>query len=217
MCVASEAFTDGTTPVLPYALVAVEGPAGCGKRALARWLAARPGAAGLRLAPRTSAALEELAGRLAGPDGQRGRVPANLLHTASLVECAVQFEYARETFAGADLVVADRWLQTWEVYCGDIGEYAEWYLQIAAQVPPPDVLLYLRVSPRVAAARLARVLCRDEAALLRHTTALCARYDEVMSGVDCVVVDADPPAPAVLAHVAGVLREAGLAAPVTAE
>ncbi|SQD97072.1 conserved hypothetical protein [Parafrankia sp. Ea1.12] len=246
MLLASDVFTFGAAPARPYALLAVEGPAGAGKLALVRRLTAAPAALHLHLASQTDAVLRDLMRRLSTIGEPLGAVPANLVHAARLIEAAVQFRYLEEFLAGFDLVVADRWIQTWEVYCGDLGEYTEWYLQIASYVPVPDLVLYLRVSPEVAAARLARRASAgqataghgpagqasagqepggsasagresagrvDEAAALREAVEACARYDEVMSGVDCVVIDADAPAADVLAEVTGILDAVGMPRP----
>ncbi|WP_020572512.1 AAA family ATPase [Parafrankia discariae] len=235
MLLASDVFDLGAAPARPYAMLAVEGPAGAGKLTLARRLTAAPAALHLPLAAQTDAVFRDLMRWPRARGEPLGAVPASLVHAARLIEAAVQFRYQEEFLAGFDLVVADRWLQTWEVYCGDIGDHAEWYLQIASYVPVPDLVLYLRVSPEVAAARLARrAVAResvglesvalesvgpgsvgpvDEAAVLREAVEACARYDEVMSAVDCVVVDADAPAADVLAEVTGILDAVGLPRP----
>lgn len=130
----------------------------------------------------------------------------------------MQFEYPENSLAGFELAVADSWVQTWDVYFGDLGEHAEWYLQIASHIPVPDILVYLRVSPAVAAERLLRRSGGgpaaaggwDETALLPRLTEQCARYDEVMADTDCVVVDADAPASTVFAQVTALVRGAGV-------
>ncbi|WP_406095256.1 deoxynucleoside kinase [Streptomyces sp. NBC_01013] len=205
-----------------YRLIAVEGVDGSGKSTLvenlrknlsvdARVEVARPARA-------MTAAFQELAesGRAESVLYQ-DRIPPDFRHGTYVLETAVQFHYCRERFEKADVVLFDRWFQTWDVYCEEIAEYRDWMLRLTATAPRPDLLLWVRVDPELACRRLVERQDRwariySPAALLDKITALTERYERVMkeAGTDTVVLDGTRSPQQVLAeareHVAALLH-----------
>ncbi|WP_406451875.1 AAA family ATPase [Streptomyces sp. NBC_00876] len=195
-----------------YSLVAVEGVDGSGKSTLvenlrkslrgsARVEVARPARA-------MTAAFQEMAetGRAESVLYQ-DRIPADFRHGTYLLETVVQFRYCRERFERADVVLFDRWFQTWDVYCEEIVEHRDWMERLAASAPRPDLLLWVRVDPELACRRLVERQDRwariySPAALLDKITRLTGRYETVMkeTGADLVVLDGAQPPQQVLAE-----------------
>jgi thymidylate kinase len=142
-------------------------------------------------------------------------VPAGFRHTAYVLEGAVQFGYERARYEAADVVLFDRWRQTWDVYCEEIREHKDWLELVAATLPRPDVLLWLRVDPEVAYERLvargdrwAEVYAPER--MRAKIRGLCARYEEVMRDSGAVVLDGTGPVAEVLAEALRALAERGI-------
>ena len=202
----------GVRSARPYALVAIEGPDAAGKSSLARRLCAAPTSTLTRLAPQMDAVFRVLeAERTGGDQHFKDLVPSSLRHAVYLIEAAIQFRYLADCLERFELVVADRWLQSWEVHCGD-RRPCRVVSQMASYVPVPDLLIYLRVSPEVALDRLvaredrAMPVGQGRARLLDELTRQCEAYDEVMIGVDCFTIDADAPEEVVADEAAAALE-----------
>ncbi|NED91189.1 deoxynucleoside kinase [Streptomyces sp. SID11233] len=184
-----------------YRLIAVEGVDGSGKSTLVenlrKSLSAEARVEVARPARAMTAAFQELAesGRAESVLYQ-DRIPPDFRHGTYVLETAVQFHYCREQFEKADIVLFDRWFQTWDVYCEEIVEHRDWMLRLTASAPRPDLLLWVRVDPGLACRRLVERRDRwariySPAALLDKITALTERYETVMreAGTDTVVLD----------------------------
>lgn len=195
-------------PAVGYSVIAVEGIDGAGKSSLAQRLVELLGGSAInhltRLSPQSGAVLREL---VAG-DGDTVRyqdvAPPGLRRAIYTVDALVQFRYLAERYGGCRNVVFDRWLQTYEAYCGPFDTHERWYELLKAQIPRPTILFHLRVDPQVAFERLvgrgdwtARHWSADR--LLDDLRRLAARYDEMMATTDHVVLDANQDAEAVTA------------------
>jgi thymidylate kinase len=182
-----------------YALVAVEGLDGSGKTTLVRGLAAdlsgRQSVHVARPARNSIHIFREMAGDDGiGPVMYQDHVPPGFRHSLYILETAVQFRYLDDYYAAHDLVIFDRWRHTWSVYCGEPAEHTAWLDLVASMIPVPDVLFYLRVDPRIAAARLiargdrwARVY--QPRSLVAKLAALHERYEAELAGTGAVVLD----------------------------
>ncbi len=203
-----------------YALVAIEGLDGSGKTTLARGLsAALAGQHSVHLA-RPARQSIQIFRDLAGDDGSgptlyQDHVPPDFRHTVYIIETAVQFRYLDDCYSAHDMVIFDRWRQTWSVYCAEPAEHKAWLTRVASVIPVPDVLFYLRVDPQTAAARLAARGDRwariyPPAVLVGKLTALHDRYEAEMAGTGAVVLDglasADDVLGGALRAVAGLAR-----------
>jgi thymidylate kinase len=207
-----------------YRLIAVEGVDGSGKSTLVenlrKHLAQRSAVLVARPARAMTAAFQQVAEK-GRPDSvlYQDHIPPDFRHGTYIMETAAHFRYAREEFERQDYVLFDRWTQTWQVYCGDVTEHAEWMGQIAGTIPRPDVLLWVRADPELACRRLvarqdrwARILTADQ--LRAKITGLTERYEAVMARTAPrpVVIDGSLPADRVLQEALTHLDGAGMAA-----
>lgn len=182
-----------------YALVAVEGLDGSGKTTLVRGLAAALAASRSVHIARPARHSIQIFRELTGDDGTgpllyQEHTPPDFRHAAYILETAVQFRYLNDCYSAHDLVIFDRWRQTWAVYCGEPTEYAGWLERLGSMIPVPDVLFYVRADPRTAAARLtargdrwARVY--PPPVLAAKLTALHERYEAELADGGAVVLD----------------------------
>ncbi|MFJ7625087.1 AAA family ATPase [Streptomyces sp. NPDC097595] len=207
---------------MTYRIVALEGVDGSGKstllKSLGRALSEKAEVVHARPARAMSNAFRRIAEDGSPEKLYQDALPAPFRHATYLLESAVQFRYEQERFEQADYVLFDRWRHTWAVYCEEVTEYREWFARIEALLPRPDALLWLRVDPEVAYARL--VARRDRwvdayspAGLRAKITGLCERYEEVMRDSGAVVLDGTAPAAEVHAEALAVVtaRQTGSA------
>lgn len=187
-------------PATP-AVVVVEGLDGAGKTTLARGLAGALERQGLACRwDRLARASVGIYRRLTEDADQpalmhQTLVPGPFRHMMYVTEAVAQFGYRAEAYAAFDVLVFDRWLETYPVYCSPEPAYPELAAQLAAQVPRPAATVYLTVPPEVAFARLVargdpwhRAL--GDAELLRRLRAFGARYDALFAArPDAVAVD----------------------------
>jgi thymidylate kinase len=166
--------------------------------------------------------------------GERERyqdvIPAGFRAFTYAVDAAVQFRYLEELYNSHDVVIFDRWLPTYHIYCSAstagtpavAGQLAggpgddTWWRNLIASIPSPDLIFYLKADPRTAAYRLAQRgdwTARNwtDAELLADLTRLDDLYAEAMEIWPGYVVDGNLPLPqvvdTVLAHIARVLPE----------
>ncbi|MEW9528655.1 dTMP kinase [Microbispora sp. NPDC049125] len=183
----------------PYKIFTVEGIDGAGKSTLIETLQRRLSDRALkeRLSPQMGTVYREI---IDEPTGWLVRyqdvVPSQVRYASYIVDAIMQFRWRQPRYAEFDWLLFDRWLPTYDVYCGDLGRHESWYRKFAEFIPDPDVLCYLRTSPTVALERLVTrgdwtVDNWDRGELLTDLERLSARYDQVMSEVDCVVIDGD--------------------------
>ncbi|MGF7236956.1 MAG: AAA family ATPase [Frankia sp.] len=197
-------------------MIAVEGIDGAGKSSLAERLVELLGGSEInhltRLSPHSGALLREMV----KGDGDTVRyqdvVPPGLRRAIYTVDALVQFRYLADRYGSCRNVVFDRWLQTYEAYCGPFDTHERWYELLEARIPRPTVLFHLRVDPRTALERLARRgdwTARNWSAdrLLDDLRRLAARYDEMMAGTDHVVLDGNEDAEVVVRQALAVLRQ----------
>lgn len=205
-----------------YRLIAVEGVDGSGKSTLVenlrKYLSSRSDVMVARPARAMTAAFQELVEKGRADDVlYQDRIPPDFRHGTYIMETAVHFRYARDEFERHDVVLFDRWMQTWQVYCEEVAEHPEWMSRIAGTVPTPDLLLWVRVEPELAARRLAqrqdrwaRILTPDR--LLEKITNLTERYESVMRTVPGVrVLDGSLPEDDVMREAVNHLDVAALA------
>lgn len=199
-------------------IVALEGIDGAGKTTLAAALCTRLAGAGRRprssrLSPQMGAAMRRLVDQpTGGAQRYQDVVPSGFRHAVYVMEAAVQFAYMAEVGEPADLYVFDRWLQTYDAYCDPPAVHLEWVRAVAATVPAPDVLAYVRVRPEVAAQRLA---ARGDwtaehwsaAALADELRVRYEAYESMDWPAGTVVVDGSRPADEVLAALAAAVEE----------
>jgi thymidylate kinase len=193
-----------------FPVIAVEGIDGAGKSSLCERLAAAlggpPAALVTRLSPHGGALVREMVEGPgepgSGPVRYQDVVPPGLRRAVYTVDALAQFHYLGETYRASRAVLFDRWLPTYEVYCGPFDTHAGWYEAMAALIPRPAALIHLRVDPEVA---LERLTARgdwtarhwSEAALLADLRRLDAAYGRVMAGLPHVALDGNAPADAV--------------------
>ena len=109
-----------------FMLIAVEGLDGSGKstlvRSLADALAERRSVLMARPARQSIQILRDLTGDDGnGPTLYQEHSPPDFRHAAYILETAVQFRYLADHYSAHDIVIFDRWTQTWCVYCSSHG------------------------------------------------------------------------------------------------
>jgi thymidylate kinase len=139
-------------------------------------------------------------------------VPGDFRYVTYVVEAAVQFRYLHEEYSRHDVVLFDRWLETYDCYCGHPTVHRQWYERLRAAVPKPDALFYLRIGPEAAVDRVASRgdwtadnWTREQLLADLHRRYDC--YERAMSGSDAVVVDAERDGDEVLSTVLDHLGE----------
>jgi dTMP kinase len=208
-------------------LIALEGIDGAGKTTLATALVDRLGLNGrTALSSRLSARSAGIFRALVGDVGQSVRyqdvLPGAFRRTSYIIDAVAQFGYLKETYEKYDYLIFDRWLPTYDVYCPGRSVHDEWYEKMMTTLPQPDLLFHLRVSPEVAAERIAgrgdwSLENWGPAELLADLRRLCAAYDDRMARCRGVVVlDANATADELLAQVLAAIRSRG-SDPLTAE
>jgi thymidylate kinase len=200
-----------------YRIVALEGLDGAGKSTLlrgletelsreARVMVGKPSRMSVR-------AFRELAARRGKPLYQHV-IPDPFRTQAYLLEAAVQFQYLDPVYSAHDVVLFDRWYQTWDVYCEPPDEFETWFARLRRALPRPDVTVYVRVDPQLS---LERLHARDDpwvalygaAELRAKMTRLSERYEQVFAQAPpTLTVDGARPAAEVLAAVLPTVREA---------
>ncbi|MFJ9772634.1 hypothetical protein ACIRVF_15545 [Kitasatospora sp. NPDC101157] len=205
---------------MTYRIVAVEGVDGSGKSTLLNGLEKALSADRKVIRSRPSRAMVHAFRRIVetGRPGvlYQDVLPDDFRHTAYVLEAAVQFRYEQPRYEAADLVLFDRWRQTWEVYCAEIVEHRSWLDRITAGLPEPDTLFWVRVDPELAYRRLVArhdrwvdVYSPDR--LRAKVERLCARYEEAMRDRGAVELDGAASADEVLARALEALGAAGAA------
>ncbi|WP_406451889.1 hypothetical protein OG782_17205 [Streptomyces sp. NBC_00876] len=201
----------------PYRIIALEGIDGSGKTTVVRRIAEEFGNSVRteRLSPHMGAVFRELVGE--SPESAaryQDVIPGDLRRGAYVIDAISQFHYLDSEYTGFDWLVFDRWLPTYEVYCGGRGVHDAWYRRLAGLLPVPDLLIRVRTSPRVAAGRVAArgdwtADHWSEERLLADLTRLDRGYDRAFEGAAHRVVDGDRDADVVYEEIASLLREAG--------
>lgn len=202
---------------LPYSIIAVEGMDGAGKSTLVRGLndalSQRQKVLLSRPARQMSLLFRSLVER-AGDDSvlYQHVLPAPFRHATYLFEASVQFRYQHDTYAQHDVVLFDRWQQTWEIYCAPIDEFEAQFQMLRDRLPRPDLLFYVRVDPAVAYQRLVARSdrwCRtySPADLLTKLQNLNDAYERQMAAADVAVLDGNSTADEVLKSALEVIRQ----------
>jgi thymidylate kinase len=200
------------------AVLAVEGIPGSGKTAVVAGLMARADVPGRMrscvMSPHMTALLPGLAGE-PPPGGPASPPvpPAGFVRMAHVVDAVMQFHYLAADFGELDWLLFDGWTAALDVYWPGGGSHQAWLRRFAARLPSPTALCYLRADPRTACQRLAARDARAAAAvpggdLLASLRRAHARYEEIMAGTRCTVIDASRPLAAVVDEVAALARAA---------
>jgi dTMP kinase len=220
-------------PLRTYRIVALEGIDGAGKSAVAAAVERELGTRYRVLKTRLSVQMGEIFRQIVDVPAQ-GRIryqdviPGRFRSFTYVVDAAVQFRYLASLYDTYDLLIFDRWLPTYEVYCfgdeavapppGGDPSGEEWLRRLMGCIPRPDIVFYLRVDPRAAALRLAQrgdwtARHWGSEALLADLTRLDARYRAAMTRWPSHLLDANAPLPqvvdAVVERVADLLASPG--------
>jgi thymidylate kinase len=169
-----------------------------------------------------------------GPSDGRDRyqdvIPASFRSFTYMVDAAVQFRYLEEFYNSHDVIIFDRWLPTYHVYCTAPLEGTAptpellaggprddiWWQKLIASIPSPDFIFYLKTDPRTAAFRLVQrgdwtARNWSDATLLADLTRLDGLYAEAMRIWPGYVIDGNLPLPqvvdTVLEHITGALLD----------
>lgn len=200
-----------------YRIVAFEGIDGSGKTTIAselsRWLNHSRSALYARLSPQMGALFTRLVDE---PSGGRLRyqdlIPLDFRYACYLTEAVVQFRYLSDLYSQYDYLIFDRWCETYDSYCQKPFDHREWYEKLLSQVPKPDYLFFLQITPEIAYERLIRrgdwtAKNWSKGQLLEYLHFLVGRYNELVTIRTGHYIDADQDANVVLQQVIDVLTK----------
>lgn len=219
----SRAFAEkSVSPFRRYRIIAFEGIDGSGKTtasaAVEQALSAYFKILRTRLSLHMGNVFRDMVDR---PSEERIRyqdvIPGSFRSFTYVVDAVVQFRYLADLYDSHDILIFDRWLPTYHVYCAEPGgkdassglfgaadqQGSEWRRKLVDAIPVPDLIFYLKADPRAAALRLkergdwtARNWSDTE--LLADLTRLDARYLQAMRIWPGHIVDANAPLPQVV-------------------
>jgi thymidylate kinase len=181
--------------VRDYAIIAVEGIDGSGKSTLIRSLERE--LSGSMVSRPCRKTVDAFRSMVESPADRailyQHLLPDPFRAAAYHFEASVQFRYLHDEYSAHDVVIFDRWFQTWDVYCGPVDEHHEHFRSLRDRLPVPDVLFHVEVDPGTAYDRLVArqdrwLLAYSPAELRAKITALGERYREVMAREPGVVV-----------------------------
>lgn len=189
-----------------YQIIALEGIDGAGKTAVAKALE-------LELSDHIRVLRCRLSAQMGGvlrtlvDDAESGDrryqdvIPAGFRVAAYLVDAAVQFRYEQARYQQYDLLIFDRWLPTYDVYCAGGMEAlpnADWYRRLTEVIPAPGEVFHLVVDPAVAAARVRHrgdwtATHWSQQQLRADLSRLASLYETAMDPLRCRRIDAGLP------------------------
>ncbi len=206
-----------------YLIIALEGIDGAGKTAVSTAVETELNTSFNALRTRLSVQMGNVFREMVDvPSGGAERyqdvIPGNFRFFTYIVDAAVQFRYLADIYNRYDILIFDRWLPTYYIYCADPGRgstgdsgvstgqdqpAATWRHKLISAIPKPDLIFYLKVDPRAAALRLTQrgdwtARRWSDAELLADLTRLDARYCEAMGTWPGHIVDGNAPLPQVI-------------------